>query len=111
MRTIDSKKSCVRSTLFLKTRIEPEPVRDALKRALHEFDRQLAGFGGAEGILVGVETRCSAPLRMPRDIQTFRARGIANLYPIGEGAGYAGGILSAAIDGARAAHALLRLPG
>jgi uncharacterized FAD-dependent dehydrogenase len=88
----------------------PESVRDGLRRALHAFDRQIPGFAGGEGVLVGVETRCSAPLRIPRGEETFRARGIANLYPIGEGAGYAGGILSAAIDGARAAHALLRAP-
>lgn len=88
----------------------PEVVRDALRRALTAFDRQIPGFAGDEGILVGVETRCSAPLRTPRDPDTFRARGIANLYPVGEGAGYAGGILSAAIDGARAAQALLRTP-
>jgi hypothetical protein len=88
----------------------PEGVRDALRRALTAFDRQLPGFAGGEGILVGVETRCSAPLRIPRDPETFRAHGISNLYPVGEGAGYAGGILSAAIDGARAAQALLRMP-
>jgi uncharacterized FAD-dependent dehydrogenase len=88
----------------------PEVIRDALRRALREFDRQIPGFAGDLGIMVGVETRCSAPLRIPRDPDTFRARGVANLYPVGEGAGYAGGILSAAIDGARAAQALLRTP-
>jgi uncharacterized FAD-dependent dehydrogenase len=88
----------------------PEAVRDALRRALSLFDRQIPGFAGDEGLLVGVETRCSAPLQIPRDPETFRARGVANLYPVGEGAGYAGGILSAAIDGARAAQALLRIP-
>ena len=88
----------------------PEGVRDALRRSLVAFDRQIPGFAGEEGTLVGVETRCSAPLRMPRHGDTFRARGFQNLYPVGEGAGYAGGILSAAIDGARAAQALLRTP-
>ena len=88
----------------------PEALRDALRRALNAFDRQIPGFAGDEGIMVGVETRCSAPLRIPRDPDTFRARGVANLYPVGEGAGYAGGILSAAIDGARAAQALLQTP-
>jgi hypothetical protein len=91
-------------------RLLPEAVRDALRRSLAAFDRQIPGFASDAGIMVGVETRCSAPLRMPRDAQTFRARGIENLYPVGEGAGYAGGILSAAIDGARAAQALLRMP-
>lgn len=88
----------------------PESVRDGISRALAAFNRQIPGFAGDEGMLVGVETRCSAPLRIPRDPDTFRARGIANLYPVGEGAGYAGGILSAAIDGAAAAQALLKTP-
>jgi uncharacterized FAD-dependent dehydrogenase len=86
----------------------PDGIRDALARAIRAFERQLPGFAGDEGILVGVETRCSAPLRIPRDRERFNATGIDNLYPVGEGAGYAGGILSAAVDGARAAQALLR---
>lgn len=86
----------------------PEGIRDALRKALLAFERQIPGFAGEEGILVGVETRCSAPLRMTRDPERFCATGIDNLYPVGEGAGYAGGILSAAIDGARAAQAMLR---
>ncbi|MDP6979796.1 MAG: FAD-dependent monooxygenase [Myxococcota bacterium] len=88
----------------------PEGVRDAVRRSLAAFDRNIPGFAGSEGMLVGVETRCSAPLRLPRDPESFGARGIPNLLPVGEGAGYAGGILSAAIDGARAAQALLRVP-
>ena len=62
----------------------------------------------AEGLLVGIESRSSGPVRIPRDPETLRARGFANLFPVGEGAGSAGGIMSAAIDGARAAQALLR---
>jgi len=57
---------------------------------------------------VGIESRSSAAIRMPRDSESRRAAGFENLYPIGEGAGYAGGIMSAAIDGARSAHALLK---
>ena len=83
-------------------------MRDALARALLRFDRQLPGFAGPEGLLVGVESRSSSPVRLPRDPDSRRARGFANLYPVGEGAGYAGGITSAAIDGARSAQALLR---
>ena len=60
-------------------------------------------------LLVGVETRSSGPVRLPRDEQSRRARGFANLFPVGEGAGHAGGIMSAAIDGARSAQALLEL--
>lgn len=90
-------------------RLLPPPVRAALLRALARFDRQIPGFAGPEAILVGVETRSSGPVRVPRDPDSLRARGFANLYPVGEGAGYAGGIMSAAIDGARAAQALLTL--
>lgn len=90
-------------------RLLPEPVHRAVARGLAAFEREIPGFAGAEGILVGVETRSSGPVRMPRHAEHFTAEGFANLYPCGEGAGYAGGIMSAAIDGARAAQALLRL--
>jgi len=86
----------------------PERVRDALRRALGRFDRQIPGFAGQEGILVGVESRSSGPVRIPRDRDTFVAEGWCNLYPAGEGAGYAGGIMSAALDGAHCAQAWLR---
>ena len=88
-------------------RLLPPDVRAALARGLGRFERQIPGFSGPDAILVGVETRSSGPVRMPRDRETLRARGFANLYPCGEGAGSAGGIMSAAIDGARAAQALL----
>ncbi|MGD2017700.1 MAG: NAD(P)/FAD-dependent oxidoreductase [Planctomycetota bacterium] len=83
----------------------PGRVRDAIAGALGRFERTIPGFAGDEGLLVGIETRSSGPIRLPRDRGTFLARGFANLYPAGEGAGYAGGIMSAAIDGARAARA------
>lgn len=85
----------------------PPLVRDALRRALARFDRTLPGFASDAGIFVGLESRSSGPLRMPRDRETRRAAGFTNLYPLGEGAGWAGGIMSAALDGARAALALL----
>ncbi len=85
----------------------PEPVRDALRRALSRFDREIPGFASEAGLLVGLETRSSGPLRLTRDEQSRRARGFANLFPVGEGSGHAGGIMSAAIDGARSAQALL----
>ncbi|RIK97102.1 MAG: hypothetical protein DCC71_21945, partial [Proteobacteria bacterium] len=85
----------------------PEPVRAAIARALQRFDREIPGFAGPDGILVGLESRSSGPVRIPRDRERFVAAGFANLLPVGEGAGYAGGIMSAAIDGARAAQALL----
>ena len=86
----------------------PEAVRDALRHALARFERTLPGFAGADGLLVGIESRSSGPVRIARDPETLLARGFANLFPVGEGAGTAGGIMSAAIDGARAAQALLR---
>jgi len=85
----------------------PSRARDAIAAALLRFDRQIPGFAGPDGLLVGLESRSSGPIRLPRDRETFRAAGFANLYPIGEGAGFAGGIMSAAIDGARAARRYL----
>jgi uncharacterized FAD-dependent dehydrogenase len=85
----------------------PPRIRDALRRGLAHFDRQIPGFAGEEALLVGVESRSSSPIRMPRSAETGCARGFANVFPIGEGAGYAGGIMSAAIDGARIAQGLL----
>jgi uncharacterized FAD-dependent dehydrogenase len=88
-------------------RLLPEGGVRALARALRRFDAQLPGFAGAEGTFVGLESRSSGPVRMPRGREDRRALGFANLYPVGEGAGYAGGIMSAALDGARAALALV----
>ncbi|NIM02373.1 MAG: NAD(P)-binding protein [Acidobacteria bacterium] len=88
----------------------PQPARDAIARALLRFDRQIPGFASSEGLLVGLESRSSCPIRLPRDRQSYRAIGFDNLYPIGEGAGFAGGIMSAAIDGARAAKRWLKSP-
>ncbi len=85
----------------------PEGVRQAIARALISFDRAIPGFSGPEGLLVGVESRSSGPVRIPRDPLTRRAVGFANLLPCGEGAGYAGGITSAALDGVRSALAWL----
>ncbi len=88
----------------------PAAVRDALRHALASFERTIPGYAGAEGVLVGIESRSSGPVRMLRDPETRRATGFENLYPVGEGAGYAGGIMSAALDGAHAARALLLFP-
>jgi uncharacterized FAD-dependent dehydrogenase len=87
-------------------RLLPDPAPAAIARALERFDRQVPGFAGDQGLLVGLESRSSGPVRIPRD-KGFRALGFSNLLPVGEGAGYAGGIMSAALDGARAAQAAL----
>ncbi|MFH0945275.1 MAG: FAD-dependent oxidoreductase [Planctomycetota bacterium] len=86
----------------------PPRVRDALRKALLQFDQNIPDFAGPEGLLIGVESRSSGPVRIPRDRETARAVGFSNLYPVGEGAGHAGGIMSAALDGANSARALLR---
>ncbi len=81
----------------------PEPVTEMLAEGLRVFDRKIRGFGHPGALLTGVETRTSAPLRITRDEEGL-AEGCPGLYPIGEGAGYAGGIVSAAVDGLRAAE-------
>jgi uncharacterized FAD-dependent dehydrogenase len=91
-------------------RLLPSAIADALRSAILRFDRQIPGFAGEQGVLVGIESRSSSPFRIPRDPESRIARGLENVYPIGEGAGYAGGIMSAAIDGARSAWALLVQP-
>ena len=83
----------------------PDFVTDALREALPVFGRQMAGYDHPDVVMTGVETRTSSPVRITRgkDLQSLNTRG---LYPAGEGAGYAGGILSAAVDGIRVAEAL-----
>jgi uncharacterized FAD-dependent dehydrogenase len=83
----------------------PQFAIAAIREAIPEFDRQIRGFALPDAILTGVETRTSSPLRVTRgdDLQSLNVKGI---YPAGEGAGYAGGILSAAIDGIRIAEAV-----
>jgi hypothetical protein len=84
------------------TAILPAPVVAVMQRAIRRFGRLVAGFDGPEGVLIGVETRTSAPVRVPRDPRTYQSVNVAGLYPVGEGAGYAGGIMSSASDGLRA---------
>jgi uncharacterized FAD-dependent dehydrogenase len=83
----------------------PRYVLDAIREALPAFERQIKGFAMADAVLTGVETRTSSPLRINRgkDYQSLNTRG---LYPAGEGAGYAGGIMSAGVDGIEVAEAL-----
>ena len=84
----------------------PDYVLDTLRGALPLFDRKLHGFSDPNALLTGVETRSSSPVRILRG-QNFQSIGLSGLYPCGEGAGYAGGIMSAAVDGIRVAEALL----
>ena len=85
----------------------PEFVTDAIKPALLAFDKKISGFANSNAVLTGAETRTSAPIRILRNNDTKLALGYKNLYPAGEGAGYAGGITSAAIDGLKCAIALM----
>jgi uncharacterized FAD-dependent dehydrogenase len=85
----------------------PSFVCDAIKGALIDFDKKINGFASQSAILTGAETRTSSPVRMLRDNTTRLAIGYSNLYPAGEGAGYAGGITSAAIDGIKTAIAVI----
>ncbi len=81
----------------------PDFVTECLRRALPHFNRQMRGFLTAEAVLIGVETRTSAPVRITRNDQG-ESVSHKGLFPAGEGAGYAGGIMSAALDGLRAAE-------
>lgn len=84
----------------------PEYVVMTLKEGLVEFDKKLKGFADSGAILTGVETRTSAPVRIIRD-ESCQSVNTKNFYPCGEGAGYAGGIVSAAVDGIRCAQAVI----
>lgn len=83
----------------------PEYATTAMREALQAFGRQIQGFSMDEAVMTGVETRTSSPVRMTRGAD-FQSLNVKGLYPSGEGAGYAGGILSAAVDGIRVAEAL-----
>ena len=82
------------------------PLAARLREALGAFDKQMRGYLTEEAVLVGVESRTSSPVRVPRDPESLMSPDLPSLYPCGEGAGYAGGIVSAALDGIRVARAI-----
>jgi uncharacterized protein len=84
----------------------PDYAIDAVREALPEFDKQIKGFAMRDAVLTGVETRTSSPIRIKRHDDSLQSLNTRGLYPAGEGAGYAGGIMSAAIDGIRVAEAV-----
>jgi uncharacterized protein len=86
----------------------PGFLYDRLRAALERFGRVMKGFATSEAIVVGVESRSSSPIRVVRDLETLESPTIAGLFPCGEGAGYAGGIVSAALDGLRVAERVTR---
>lgn len=83
----------------------PPFIAGRLQKGFRAFDRQRPGFLTPEGVLIGLESRTSSPVRIPRDAATLEHIRLKGLYPAGEGAGYAGGIVSAAVDGIRAVEA------
>lgn len=86
----------------------PDYAIEAIREALPAIDRKMKGFALDDAVLTGVETRTSSPIGITRRPDTFQSMNVAGLYPAGEGAGYAGGIYSAAIDGIEVAEAVAR---
>jgi len=85
----------------------PDTVASTLQASVRKIATRLKGFDLPDAVMTGVETRSSSPVRIPRDSETMECVSVAGLYPAGEGAGYAGGIISAAADGLRVAEAVL----
>jgi uncharacterized protein len=83
----------------------PDYAIEAIREALPAFDKQIKGFAMHDAVLTGVETRTSSPIRIKRN-EHYQSLNTIGLYPAGEGAGYAGGILSAGIDGIKVAEAV-----
>jgi uncharacterized FAD-dependent dehydrogenase len=86
----------------------PLGLAERLRAALGAFGRKMPGYVTEAAVLVAAETRTSSPVRVVREAETLSAVGLSGLYPVGEGAGYAGGIMSAALDGVRVAQRILR---
>ena len=84
----------------------PDYAIDAIREALPVFDKQIRGYAMHDAVLTGVETRTSSPVRIRRDDHSLQSINTKGLYPAGEGAGYAGGIMSASIDGIKVAEAV-----
>ena len=85
----------------------PHYVLDTLRQALPVFDRKLKGFANPDAVLTGVETRSSSPVRILRG-EDYQSVSVQGIYPCGEGAGYAGGITSAAVDGIKVAEKIIQ---
>ena len=84
----------------------PTVVARSLQEGFRAFDRKMRGFVHRDAVVLGPESRTSSPVRIPRDPDTLQHPGLRRFYPTGEGGGYAGGILSAAMDGRKAARAV-----
>jgi uncharacterized FAD-dependent dehydrogenase len=86
----------------------PSYAIEAIREALPAFGKQIRGFDRSDAILTGIETRTSSPVRITRDNDSLQSLNTRGLYPAGEGAGYAGGILSAGVDGIKVAEAVAK---
>ena len=91
--------------------ILPEFISETLKESIIELDKKLKGFANKDAILTGVETRSSSPVQITRDKENLDSLNVKGLYPCGEGAGYAGGIMTSAIDGIKCAIKILEKEG
>ncbi len=89
------------------TKCLPAFVTDAMREALTRMASKLKGFDMDTAVMTGVETRSSSPVRIPRDRETMKSINAQGIYPGGEGAGYAGGIMSAAVDGIKIAEKII----
>ena len=87
--------------------IFPDEITGVIERGIADFDRKIKGFARYDAIMSGVESRSSSPVRIVRD-ESMQSLNVCGLYPCGEGAGYAGGITSAAIDGIKVAEAIAK---
>lgn len=89
------------------SRCLPDFVTEAMREGILNMDKKLKGFAMNDAVLTGIETRSSAPVRIKRDSDNLESLSVANLYPCGEGAGYAGGIVTAAVDGIKCAEKII----
>ena len=84
----------------------PKGVTDTLKESFIDFERKIKGFASSDAIMTGIETRTSAPVKLHRN-ETLESINVKGLYPAGEGAGFAGGIVSASVDGIKVAEKII----
>ena len=87
--------------------ILPKEITKRLQEGFTKFGYKMKGYMTSDAVIVGVESRTSSPVKIPRDRETFQHPDVKGLFPCGEGAGYAGGIVSAAIDGQKCAEAIV----
>ena len=85
----------------------PEFITNSMRSGIIQMDKRLKGFADNDALLTGVESRSSSPIRILRDRESLESVSVEGLYPCGEGAGYAGGIVSAGVDGIKCAEKII----